>query len=90
MLCQEPTVPRHGRLLYYRSLHTLTSPLTLTIAREIVTHFSDARNDKKGGTSPALVGLINQATTSLNGVDQDGEMPDVPYYSDNDLEQLVR
>jgi len=33
---------------------------------------------------------INWATTRLNGVDQDGAMPDVPYYSGNDLEQLLR
>jgi hypothetical protein len=32
-------------------------------------------------TSPAPVDLINQATTCLNGVDQDGEMPDGSHYS---------
>jgi len=38
---------RHGRLFYRRSLHTVTSPLTLMIANEIATHLSGARNDKK-------------------------------------------
>jgi len=32
-------------------------------------------------TSPAPVDLINQATTCLNGIDQDREVSDGPYYS---------
>ena len=33
------------------------------------------------GISPTPVGLIKQATTFLNNVDQDEEIPDGPYYS---------
>ncbi|GAI98649.1 unnamed protein product, partial [marine sediment metagenome] len=41
-----------------------------------------ARNDKKvGGDKPCPSRPDNNATTRLNGVDQDREVSDGPYYS---------
>jgi len=50
-----------------------------TFVKGVVAEFISALSWAE--TSPAPVDLINQATTCLNGVDQDGEMPDGLYYS---------